>query len=280
MRRAITRGIGLLTCGLLMTSGGIAAAQPVGTLLPQCVANAKTTTTVSAVSGGPQHFQDDARTDASFFFSLAADGGIRVTARAGELEVDKVVYRDGRSVVVLKAGADRVSVAVNVVTVEVERGDEQRRLDVLKAGDEEWLQVRVMLAGSKALRLFRALASSFDPSTLKTPAGAAVVLSDAVLGYLDGDLGAISRLTRQMRAAVQARIKPVRLTSGGQESEKDCWHTYEGETMHAMDDYDSCMAMFKWYDPRRAACLTVWTLQAEVAWAELISCAGLHVVGG
>ncbi len=276
MRPATTGGIGLLMCGLLMMSVGIAAAQtaPVGTVVPQCVAMLKTSATTPGVKAVSQQVHHDARTNATFFFSLTSDGGVRMTASAGDLEVEKVVYRDGRSRIVLGADNDQVSVTIDAGVVGVERRAAGRmRLDVGRATEDEWLQVKVLLAGSKALRRFRALASSLDASTLKTPAGAAVVVSDAVLGHLDGDVGAVGRLMQQMRAAVQARIRPVRFTA----AEVDCWHNYEQDTMHAMNDYDSCRAMFSWYDARRAACLFVWTVQAEAAWVELISCSGLHL---
>jgi len=276
MRPAIKRGIGLLTCGLLMMSVGTATAQmaPGGAMVPQCVAMLKTSATAPVAKAVAPQVHHDARTNTTFFYSLTSDGGVRITASAGDLEVDKVVYPDGRSRIVLGADNDRVSLTIGVGVVDIERrGAGRMQVDVPRAAEAEWLQAKVLLAGSKALRRFRALASSLDAPTLKTPGGAAVVLSDAVLGHLDGDVGAVGRLLQQMRTAVQARIRPVHFEA----PEVDCWHDYETQTLHAMDDYDSCLAMFRWYDPKRAACLFVWTLQAEAAWAELIACSGLHL---
>lgn len=274
MRPAIKGEACLLgICGLLVVwFAGPAQAAPAVDDSPQCVALLKSAVVASPTPAKQAHV--DARTDAAFFFSLTEDGGFRMLVKAGQLEVDKTVYPGGRSRIVLQADSDRVSVTVGAGVVEVERRIAGRmRLDVAGATEAEWLQVRVLLAGSNALRLFRALASSLDASTLKTPGGAAVVLSDAVLGSLDGDVGAVGRFMQRVRAAVQARIRPVRFAT----SEEDCWHNYEQETLHAMDDYDSCRNMFRWYDPRQAACLGVWTVQAEAAWAELISCSGLHL---
>jgi hypothetical protein len=280
MRPAIKRGIGLLTCGLLMMSVGIATAQtaPVGAVVPQCVAMVKTSATAPDAKAVAPQVHHDARTNTTFFYSLTSDGGVRITASAGDLEVDKVVYPDGRSRIVLGADNDRVSLTIGVGEVNVERrGAGRMQVDVPRATEAEWLQVKVLLAGSKALRRFRALASSLDAPTLKTPSGAAVVLSDAVLGHLDGDVGAVGRLMQQMRAAVQARIRPVRVAV----PEEDCWHTYEQQTVHALDDYESCRKMFWFFDPRQEGCLFVWGIQAEAAWVQLISCSGLHLaVGG
>jgi hypothetical protein len=279
MRPAIKRGTVLLGCCLLMMSAGMAAAQttPTGaTVGPQCVATVRTAVT-PAGRPVPQQVYTDARTGASFFFTSTGEGAVRLMVKAGELDMDKVIHRDGRSRIVLKAGDDRVSVAVDVTGVDVERrGAGRAQLDVARATEAEWLQVKVLLAGSKALRLFRALASNLDASTLKTPGGAAVVLSDAILGHLDGDVGAVDRLQQQFRAAVRARIRPVRMAA----AEEDCWHRYEEQVTHAADDYDNCRHTFYWYDPRQAACAFVWSLQAESAWGQLLACSSIALAVG
>jgi hypothetical protein len=277
MRRAITKGVCLLgTCCLLALSFPVVAGAgtPNGGDIPRCVAMLKSTTTAPATKAVPFQVYNDGRTHATFFFASTGDGAVQMTVKASELDVEKTVYPDGRSRIVLRAGDDLLAVAVSAGIVEVERSNGHRlRVDVFGAADDEWVQVKVLLAGSKALRLFRALAGSLDPRTSNTPAGAAVALSDAALAQLDGDSAAVGRLVQQMRAARQARIRPVRFAIG----EADCWHTYEGEVMHAADDYDSCRHTFSWYDPRQAACAFVWTIQAESAWGELLACSSIGV---
>jgi hypothetical protein len=215
----------------------------------------------------------DEQTGATFFFSLTRDGAMRMTSKAGDLDVEKTVFSDGRSQVVLQAGNDRVIVTIAVGVVDVQRGSRRLHVDVAHVTDDDWLGVKTLLAGSRALRLFRSLAYSLEPATLRAPAGTAMASSDAILGFLDGDVAAVERLGQRMRAARQARIRTVAF---GEDSEKDCYAEYEALVVKAADDYGSCRHTFYWWDlPSQAACVGVWTLQAESAWFQFLSCSAV-----
>lgn len=275
MRPAIKRGAWLLGMGsLLVVSVGIsAAAGQVGVITPQCVA--LVTPAAAGATNAAQHPQRDARTNAAFLYSLTRDNAVRVTVNAGGLDVDKTIYPGGRSRIVLRTDNDRVSVGIGVGIVDIERRNGGRvRLDVAQASDDDWLKVRTLLAGSEAMRLFRNLAYNLADSTRKHPGGAAIVLSDAVVGYLDGDVAAIGRFIQQSRPVRQAGIHTVRL--GGEEP-NPCWDEYQKNVTQAADEYDQCRHSFEWYDPRQALCVFVWTLQAESAWARFLACSGIPV---
>jgi hypothetical protein len=274
MRPATKRGTIPLACALLMMSAGVAAAQTtgVGAMAPQCVATVRPATTASFGKALSQRVHTDARTNAAFFFSLTADGAVRMTVKAAQLEVDKTVYPDGRYRVVLQAGDDRVSVAAAPGTVEVVRRNQgSRRVEVGRAADDDWLQVKVLLAGSKAVRLFRTLSYNLDPETLETPAGRAVLASDGAFGVLDGDVGAIGRLVRQMRAAQKTKIRPAAL----RQVFLDCFRKYADAVNVAMQEWVDCFNSFYPWDPRQYLCDFEWLLKAESAWFQFIACSAI-----
>jgi hypothetical protein len=238
---------------------------------PQCTAvfKASSARPMAAPSLQVHH---DAHANATFFFSLARDGASRMTLKAGELDVEKTVYHDGRSQIALTAGGDRLVVAVGLGALDVQRNNRDLHIEVGQATDDDWLRVKTLLAGSRALRLFRTLAFNLDPATLQTPAAASVMSSDAILGYLDGDVAAVDRLNRQFRSARQVRVRPVLFRASGG---NDCWNRYEADVVEAADEYDNCRHTFNWYDPRQAGCVFVWTLQAESAWFQFLACSAI-----
>ena len=273
MRPAIKKAAWSVGVGALLMIGppfaGSAQAAS-GDLAPQCVGVFKTSAvTAPAVRSVQVHH--DAQANATFFFSVARDGAARMTMKAGDLEVEKTVYADGRFQLVLQAGNDRMSVALGAGLLDVQRGNRRVRLDIGQASDDDWLRVKTLLAGSRALRLLRTLAFNLEPATQRTPAGTAVMSSDAVLGFLDGDVAAVARLGQQMRAARQARIRTVAFDEG----EKDCYKTYEALVVRAADEYDACRHSFYWWDPRQQACIFVWTLEAESAWFQFLGCSAI-----
>jgi hypothetical protein len=273
MRPAIEKAAWLVGVGALLMIGspfaGSAQAAS-GDRVPQCVGVFKTSAvTAPAVRSVQMHH--DAQANATFFFSVARDGAVRMTMKAGDLDVEKTVYADGRFRLVLQAGNDRMSVVLGPGLLEVQRGNRRVRLDVGQTSDDDWLRVKTLLAGSRALRLLRTLAFNLEPATLRTPAGTAVMSSDAVLGFLEGDVAAVARLGQQMRAARQARIRTVAF----EEEEKDCYKKYEALVVEAADEYDACRHSFYWWDPRQEACIFVWTLQAESAWFQFLGCSAV-----
>ncbi len=263
-----TLGIGSMVLVSVLGTAAAASADEIGS---QCVAVLKDGAAASAVSRVPQ-VGHDARTKATFYFTLARDGGIRLTLQAGEIEAEKTVYPDGRFRLQVKAGEDRVAMAAAPGEVQVERRGRQARINLDTATDDDWLQVRVLLAGSKAVRLFRLLASNLDLATLEGPAGPSILLSDAVVGFLDGDVGAIARLAGQMRAAHGARIRTVSVRG---EDYLKCFRDYEAAVNQAQLEFNACSIRYPYFDPRQYGCLLVWTLQVESAWFQFLACSAI-----
>ncbi len=278
MRPAIREGafvlgvLGMLLCVPLVDSAQ--AASP-GGIAPQCVGVFKAAHATHATAPAVPQVQRDERTDTTFFFTAENDGAVRIRiAAANVLQVEKVVYPDGHFTIVLQAGSDRVSVGVSEGVLDVERGRRSLRLALSKPANDDWMRLRTMLVGSRALDLFRALALELDEALASTPGGAAVALSDAVLGYLDGDVGAVDRLDRRYRRAARARIQ---VAASFLVRQNGCWDRYQEMVVAAADDYSSCRRTFSWYNPRQAECVFVWSLQAESAWFQFLGCSSIPV---
>ncbi len=274
MGPAIRKGLWVVgVCAVLVLCHQHAAAAGTDkafSVAPQCAAVLKANTSPRP-AGSPQA-QHDPRTNAAFFLSLTADQAVRMTATAQGLSIEKKVYRDGHFQIVLKAGEDVLTVATSRFAVDVTRGKRQMRVQVAEATENELLQLQTLLAGSRALRSFRTLASSLDPTTLETPAGSSIVLSDAFLGFLNGDVSAVARLRRNIQAAAQAKLRPVAFALAGG---NDCWEKYLQEVMLADKHYWECSNYYRWWDPRQEICGLGWVLETESAWFQFIACSAV-----
>jgi hypothetical protein len=252
-------------------------AAPCRTLRPVAAATA-TATPVPLLRGAtssPSQVRVDPATRAAFVYWAARDGGLRVTTKTGELDVRKTVYLDGRFEIVLEAGQDRLSVAMGPHSVDVARGGTRAHVEIGRDEDDDWLRVKQVLAGSKALRLFRALTAALDPATLETVAGTAMLSGDAVLGYLDGDVGAIPRLAEHFIKQRRAKLKPAAFEDESDAAEKTCYKKYEEEVAEAAREYHECRRTFEWWSGWQAACVARWALQAESAWFQFIACSAV-----
>jgi hypothetical protein len=227
----------------------------------------------AAMAASPQ-VRIDPATRAAFVYGASRDGGLRVTTTIGELDVRKTVYADGRVEIVLEAGRDRLAVSMAPYSVDVERRGRRAHVDVGRDEEEDWLNVKEVLAGSRALRLFRGLTAALDPATLETVAGAAMLSGDALLGYLDGDVGAIPRLAEHFIKQRKAKLKPASFEDEFV-GEKRCYDIYEEETARAAREYNECRRAFNWYSGWQAACAFRWTLQVESAWFQFLACSAI-----
>lgn len=211
--------------------------------------------------------QHDARAQASFLTRFTPDGRAQMVARAGELEVEKTVAPDGSFAAVLKAGHDEVRLGLRMVGLDISRGERSIHVELGQASDAELLQVKELLAGSRAIRGHRVLAGNLETKTLRTPAGAATLVLDALLGALDGDPSAIERLNERITRRSQATARRVR-----GKDEHDCYLEWENEVMKAWWSYAACMASFSIWNPFKEVCTARYLLWVESAWWHFIAC--------
>jgi hypothetical protein len=259
--------VALGTCGLIVgTAVGVDAGEP---------ASAGTTRTASAPTYGsllPKgadggQTQAGRRADVRWSAGFAPDGSGVVIGSAGEVEYRKQVFADGRFAIWLKAPKEVVRIDGSPGTVRVVRGNRSAVLDLTTDASEGFDKVRALLAGSKAVRLFRLFAATLDPSTEETAAGTAILVSDALVGWLDGDVGAARRLGRQMADRYGKLVRHVRL-----QDDVGCYREWESEVVYAWEDYEACQGSFDWWNPLRELCSFRWILWVESAWFSFLTC--------
>lgn len=286
MWRAIWMGIAsLVLCGVFTICRPLAQAGPATKVGPPTKAaparaawNAPPGCTVASPVGpvrtvasvsAPQVLHDP-RTDAMFSARFPRPGVAVLTARAGELQVEKTVGADGRIRIDLKADKDDVSVALSLTAIDVVRAGQAMHFESTELGEEQVLSINRLLAGSRAVRLMRLLAAHLDEKTVKKPAGAAMLLVDAIVGDLSGDPAAVERLGRAYAARKQAGIKRVMEEEG-----PGCYERYEAEVVRAYNDWALCTIEAPFL---RSWCNWRWTLWAESAWWSFLSCSAFPFI--
>jgi hypothetical protein len=122
-----------------------------------------------------------------------------------------------------------------------------------------------LLASSTAVRAFRTLANALEETGSDAPERMGVRLTGALVGQLDGDLGAVRRLSRELRAKYAGPERRVALRA-------DCWAIYQAAVVKAASDYEQCLNPFSYWNPMRQACSFVWVVQVEGLWFAYLSC--------
>jgi hypothetical protein len=194
---------------------------------------------------------------------LASDGSIQVEATGGDLGVRKRVQSDGRYTVDLQTPGDKVTLGVTESSITVTRG---RKTVTLRADapQGQFDELRKMLADSRAIDLLRSAGAEFEASEEDSAASTPIVLVDALVGSLTGDVGASRRAARTLSRRARAQLRPVgRPTT--------CYYQWEQSIIWAYMELEQCFysgAFFPMW------CNLRWTLQAESAWFSFIACSG------
>jgi len=204
--------------------------------------------------------------------TMEADGGLAVTATAGDLTVRKQVYADGRFVVrVTTRGDDRLLISGAPNGLKVAYGAEAAvELGVDRDSDYEGnaRRVRGWLAGSDAVQRFRHINEVLDQQDALSPEALSLRVTGALVAELLGDPGAARRLSRSITARLANRLRKAQ---NGYTS-MSCWDTYQRLVVAAASALESCINSFAVYNPLRQVCAFVWTLQVESAWFQFLSC--------
>src|SRR5512133_284755 len=122
----------------------------------------------------------------------AAAGEVVLTADAGVLQIDKSVFEDGRTTLVLKSDADTVTISYDRNGAIAVRGDSRISINAAQPDEAAFGRTRALLAQSKAARLFRDLTAAIErrgqpPSAYEK----LLFLSSAEVTRLEGDTGAV-----------------------------------------------------------------------------------------
>lgn len=216
--------------------------------------------------------QDAAELGLTTAISAAADGALVVTAQAGLLTIDKRVYSDGRFVVRLGYGrSDNVVITGEADGVQVATGRDggvRLRPNADAESDVKRRRARGWLAGSVAVERFRQLVDALDRQDVRTAEAVSLRATGALVAELFGDPGAARRLGRTLAA----RSSEYRVV--GQPS-NICWTTYSKQVLQASYELESCSASYYAFNPLRAGCAFIWTLQVESAWFQFLGCSAV-----
>jgi hypothetical protein len=183
----------------------------------------------------------DAATGTLFSSTVDEQGNIRITAKVGDLTLEKAVASSGDATLRLVLGKDVVSVAMNHGGYLVERGKKTARFDPQTGKPEDTDAIRALLLGSPAVRTFRRLSAALESredNDSEGPLFLSTLVDGAIVEMLDGDSGAPERvgkrITRKRRASLQqVSLMPDHLFT-------DCIMNYEMSLISAWDLFYAC----------------------------------------
>lgn len=207
------------------------------------------------------------RADVTFEVRPAASGAIDLIARRGDLEVTKRVQPNGEFTLEIAAGKDRVAIGASGRGSSVSRG--KTRVSLPRAGETEVVSTgaRRLLAESNAVVKFRALTAALLADEDRSPAATAMIVADAAIGVLSGDVGAPGRAAQYLGRKGRGPGRRAALAV-------DCFALMETRFVEAWNDYANCWASTIANPIYQNLCAWRWTLQVESYWFSFISCSG------
>jgi hypothetical protein len=199
-------------------------------------------------------------------YTLTRDrAGVRLAAAGTTFRVEKTVLPDGSTDVTIECGGDVVSIAATHVAVVVTRGERSVAVNVNGGHDGQLGRVRALLLGSSAARAARTLATVLEESGTDAPARMGIRLTGALLAQMDGDEGAVRRLSRELQARYGRNPRrPLPARTDGLEA-------YHGGVIKAAADLETCLEPFFLVNPMRQVCSFVWVRQVECLWCALVA---------
>jgi hypothetical protein len=210
-----------------------------------------------------------------YSYAKGAEGQIVVQAEAGDLRFEKSVFPDGRTVLVLKAPDGDVLVESSDAVVVVQSGSETYRLIPDGVDERTALAARVALTRSQGAQLLRNLRFAIEERGAVSAFDYSALLSAAVVSELLGETGAIRRHARKQRGTGPGRIRKA---AAGQFS--DCWSMYEQAILSAFNQYLRCIderSIASWKFFNLSYCDIRYTMQAESAWFQFLSCSSIRI---
>ena len=199
-------------------------------------------------------------------YTLTRDrAGVRLAAAGATFRLEKTVLPDGSTDVTIECGGDVVSIAATHVAVVVTRGERSVTVNVNGGHDAQLGRVRALLLGSSAARAARTLATVLEESGTDAPARMGIRLTGALLAQMDGDEGAVRRLSRELQARYGRNPRrPLPARTGSLEA-------YHAGVIKAAGDLETCLEPFFFFNPMRQVCSFVWVRQVECLWCALVA---------
>jgi hypothetical protein len=185
-----------------------------------------------AVSGGAIAAVSSARHSGDEIYRLSREdpGAILLSASSGDLAIRKTVQADGRSDVTITRNNDVVSIVATRLTIVVTRGTRSLAVNINGGHDNQLSRVRALLLGSATTRGLRTLATVLEESGADAPERMGLRLTGALIAQLDGDEGAVRRLSRELQARYGGRTRRSR------NARLDAWANFQAGVTKACGD--------------------------------------------
>lgn len=210
------------------------------------------------------------RADVTFEIRPASAGSIEVRGRRGDLFMKKTVQPTGDSVLELADGHETVTVAVSAQGTRVTRNGTTALLGRAAPDDAAETRVRRLLAESSAVVRFRAAVAALLEANDVTAPAVAMLIADATVGMLTGDVGAPRRTAEHLARRGRSRVRQAGMAL-------DCYTVMEQRMVEAYDDFGSCWYSTAYNSFYQSLCSWRWTLQVESYWFSFISCTGFNM---
>jgi hypothetical protein len=256
----------------LATSDQVFAATP---LLPSSTAACRLITLATpslgnhaAVNRAAAQVSRNDRADLTFEVRPSPDGTFTVQAGGTELSVRKTVDESGSWTLEIQTRNDKVVLSVGPQGLNLVRGKKSIAFSLDTATEEQLTDARRLLADSKAVVLFRAASAALEASEDDSGPATSVLIADAIVGALTGDVGAPRRIARHLARHSLSRVRRVGMGT-------DCYAVWEGRVMSAWSDYTSCIYDFMPWAPLQILCAARWSLMVESYWWTFIACSSL-----
>jgi hypothetical protein len=210
------------------------------------------------------------RADVTFELLPATSGsGVSIVARSADLQVTKTVQPNGDFAIDLAAGEDKVTIVGSAQGATVSRGRSVVALRPSDSSEEPLSRVRRLLAESTVVVKFRAVAARLIEDNDRSHEALALILADATVGLLTGDVAAPRRIARFL---VEGRLRNVRNASMAE----SCFELMETRMVEAWNDYGSCYYSTAYNSFYQYLCSWRWTIEVESYWFNFLSCTGFN----
>lgn len=200
---------------------------------------------------------------------LDAAGLKRSEARIGQVRLVKTVDPNRLVHLAIDGGDEPASVVMMRGRVDVAVGSRAFSITA-STSDTDLLAMRQALASSPAVQTVRATVARLSSDVAASVEGADLLVSNALLASLDGDLGALARVGRRLGEWLAAPAVEARLVL------ETCYDAWKQEAVAAMNWVEQCYNDFEWWNVvMRDLCFVEWTLRVEAAWFEFLRCLAL-----
>ena len=197
------------------------------------------------------HQEHDYVTNATFTAAPDAQRNARTVVTVDDFTLEKVLAPSGDATIRLSQDEDTVTIAVNSGGYTVQRGKRTAHFNPQAATVADMDDVRSVLLGSSAVRVFRRLTASLEDrdDDQTGPLMLSALADGAIVGLLDGDSAAPKRIGKRITRTARAAMQPAKFV-GGDYMFEDCVLKYELSLLNAWDLFILCEETAwnsKWY---------------------------------